>query len=184
MCFKVSKTVLVLDTGALLAKYYRLIPKSLMEIYTTTSAVGEVKDLENKSALEEAIELGFINIVNPEPVYVDTIIHEATRVGCLHKLSKTDIEIAALAFQLSRKSTNVVVITDDYELQNLLLYVGIGFRSLRTRGISELRVFNAYCPVCGYTPGKPNEEYCPLCGSKIVRKRIGGIEPSTLTLLL
>lgn len=70
-----------------------------------------------------------------------------------------------------KRGYEVVVITDDYELQNLLLYIGVGFKPLRTRGIAELRIYNAQCPTCGYIPGKPDETRCPLCGGDIKRFR-------------
>lgn len=165
-----KKLIVILDTGALIAKYYRLLPRPLVEVYTSVGAAMEVIDRESREALEEAINLGLITLATPSTSSIKSVEEASRQIGCLHKLSRVDIEIAALALQLSRSGAKVVVITDDYELQNLLLYMGIDFKPLRTAGIRELRVFEAFCPVCGYTPAKPSEEICPFCGSKIVRK--------------
>ncbi|MEM0367843.1 MAG: nucleotide-binding protein [Desulfurococcaceae archaeon] len=167
-----KKIALILDTGALLAKYYRYAPRIKVDIYTTDSAVNEVKDQENKSALIEALELRLIHVEKPGRTFIIKIMEIAKAIGCLHKLSITDVEIAALSLQLRKEYSEVVVVTDDYELQNLLSYMGVSFKPLRTRGIEDLRVFKAYCPVCGYTPGKPSEDTCPLCGSKITRRNL------------
>lgn len=162
---------MVLDTGALLAKYYRFIPRVGVDMYTTPSAVCEVKDPENRAALVEAVDLGFVKIIAPSQPHVSVIMQAAVKIGSIHKLSSTDLDVAALAVQLRGSYSEVVVVTDDYELENLLLYLGVSFKPLRTPGIRELRVFAALCPVCGYVPGKPGEETCPFCGISISRRR-------------
>jgi UPF0271 protein len=167
-----SKLAIVLDTGALIAKYYRLLPKNNVLVYTVQSAVEEVVDRENREALLEAMQLGLINVVEPSREYLNKVREKAREIGGIHRLSMVDVDIASIALQLASMRYHVVVITDDYELQNLLLYMNISFKPLRTRGISEFRKYRAYCPVCGYIPGSPMEDECPLCGSRIKRKRI------------
>jgi len=167
-----NKIAVVLDTGALLAKYYRLLPRTRVDIFTTNSAVTEVRDLENKRALLEAIELEVIRVLDPEDRYVSTVLIVAKNIGSLSKLSQTDVQIAALALMLRGKYNNVVVITDDYELQNLLLSLKISFKPLRTRGITCLTIYSVYCPLCLYTPSNPGETACPFCGIPLVRRRL------------
>jgi len=166
-----KRLALVLDTSALLAKYYRLLPRSVMDVYTTSLAVSEVRDLENRQALLEAIDVGIINITDPEKRYINTILLEAKNTGSLSKLSTTDIHIAALALMLRERYSNVIVITDDYELQNLLLNIKISFKPLKTSGITCFIKYTVYCPICYYTPSNPGETTCPFCGAKLTRKR-------------
>jgi UPF0271 protein len=142
----------------------------MMDVYTTSLAVSEVRDLENHQALLEAIDIGLINITDPEKQYVNTILLEAKNTGALSKLSTTDIYIAALALMLREKYSNVIVITDDYELQNLLLDIKISFKPLKTTGITRFIKYTVYCPICYYTPSNPGETTCPLCGVKLTRK--------------
>ncbi|MGC8983106.1 MAG: NOB1 family endonuclease [Desulfurococcaceae archaeon] len=132
-----SKTAVVLDTGALLAKYYRLVPRHLVDLFTTSYNISEVIDLENKEALKEALELGLISVVDPHGPYLEEVEKLAKQTGSIHKLSKTDLAVAALALQLVSAGREVLVITDDYDLQSLLLSLGIKFKPLRTRGIKE-----------------------------------------------
>jgi UPF0271 protein len=145
-----------------------------MDVYTTSLAVSEVRDLENHQALLEAIDIGLINITDPEKQYVNTILLEAKNTGALSKLSTTDIYIVALALMLREKYSNVysnvIVITDDYELQNLLLDIKISFKPLKTTGITRFIKYTVYCPICYYTPSNPGETTCPLCGVKLTRK--------------
>jgi len=158
----------VLDASALLAKIYRFIPRHEIKLYTTPGAVGEVKDQENKQALEEALDLGLLEVRTPEKGFVEQALKHASMIGEVSKLSKTDIEVAALAIEL-KESGGTLVFTDDYSLQNLLLHMRIGFKPLKTTGISERRAYFENCPVCGYVPGEPGEGKCPLCGSEIKR---------------
>lgn len=162
--------ILVFDTSAFLAKYHLQIPDSIYKIYTTPSVVSEVRDAENKQALEIGIMVGRIIVQQPLSSSIDKAKETAKRIGEITSLSKTDIEVAALALE---KSINhkVVVITDDYSLQNLLYHLRISFKPLRTRGIKKIMKYKAFCPVCGYIPSRPGEDTCPLCGSKMVRRK-------------
>ena len=165
--------MLVLDTGALLAKYYRLVPSYVAEVYTSAKNVSEVLDSENKQALEEAIALSLVKVVEPEKQYIEKVKSLARSFGYLHKLSDADVNLVALALQLSEsRNESVIVITDDYDIQNLLYLLGIPFKPLRTSGIKKPIIYKAWCPTCGYVPRNPGEDTCPLCNSKIVRKQV------------
>jgi len=161
---------IILDTTGLLAKYYRLLPRHVFKTYTTRSAVEEVIDEENRSALEDAIESGLIEVLEPSQELYRRALEEARRVGEVSKLSRTDLEVASLALML-RDRGRVIVITDDYSLQNLLLHLGVSFKPLRTTGIRDMRHYIEYCPTCGYVPAQPGEKTCPLCGSPLARRR-------------
>lgn len=167
-----GRIAVILDTGALLAKYYRLLPRTGVDVFTTSLAVSEVRDAENKQALMEAIEMGIIGVVDPEKRHVELTIRVARDVGSLSKLSLTDIHIAALALMLRERYESVVVITDDYELQNLLYNLKVSFKPLRTRGITKFIAHTVYCPLCHYIPSSPGEVTCPFCGVPLVRRRV------------
>lgn len=166
----ISIIQIILDTTGLLAKYYRLLPRHVFKAYTTRSAVEEVIDEENRSALEDAIESGLIEVLEPSQEFYRRALEEARRVGEVSKLSRTDLEVASLALML-RDRGRVIVITDDYSLQNLLLHLGVSFKPLRTMGIRDMRRYIEYCPTCGYVPAQPGEKTCPLCGSPLARRR-------------
>ncbi len=166
-----KKICIVLDTGALLAKFHLIANIGNADYFAPAEVYDEVKDKESREALELGLSIGRISIVEPESTSIDEAMRTAKKIGELVKLSRTDIVVAALALTLKKKCGAVVVITDDYSLQNLLYHMGIGFKPLRTTGIKKPRKYRAFCPVCGYVPSSPKETLCPLCGSAIIRKR-------------
>lgn len=161
----------VLDTGALLAKYYNLLPRHRVAVYTTPLNVEEVRDEENRTALSYAIENRAVAVMEPRKECLNEALSHAKESGELAELSKADVSVIALALCLKKDGFSVVVLTDDYDIQNVLLRLGIGFKPLRSRGIREYRQYAVYCPVCGYVPGSPGEGTCPVCGSKLVTVR-------------
>ncbi|MCC6010927.1 MAG: nucleotide-binding protein [Desulfurococcaceae archaeon] len=166
-----GKIAVVLDTGALLAKYYRLLPRMGIDVFTASLAVSEVKDADNRQALLEAIDLGVISVIDPDKHYLENALLAARNTGSINKLSTTDIHIIALALMLKERYNNVVVITDDYDIQNTLYGLNVSFKPLRTRGIIRFMQYTVYCPLCYYTPSNPGEELCPFCGIPLTRKK-------------
>ncbi len=166
-----GKIAVVLDTGALLAKYYRLLPRTRLDVFTVSLAVNEVKDPDNKQALIEAIDLEVIRVIDPDKDYLESALRAVRNTGLITRLSTTDIHVIALALMLKEKYRDVVVITDDYDIQNTLYGLKISFKPLRTRGIARFIRYTVYCPLCYYTPSNPGEEICPLCGVLLTRKK-------------
>lgn len=167
-----EKLIVVFDTSAFLAKYHLQLPTYIAEIYTVPRVADEVKDQENRMALEFGVESGIVKVVEPDERFRRKIIMKAREIGEHVSLSKTDIDVATLALQLKTRYRRVIVFTDDYSLQNLLYYLGISFKPLRTKGIRRIRRYRVYCPICGYIPANASEDICPICGSKLVKKRI------------
>ncbi|ABN69827.1 Nucleotide binding protein, PINc [Staphylothermus marinus F1] len=166
------KLNIVFDTSAFLAKYHLQLPRYIVKIYTVPRVVDEVRDQENKEALELGIETKMIEVIEPREDFRRKTIIKARKIGEHVSLSKTDIDVAALSLQLKTIHDKVIVFTDDYSLQNLLYHMGIPFKPLRTKGIRKARKYRVYCPVCGYVPADPSEDTCPICGSKLVKKHM------------
>ena len=166
-----SRLAVIGDTGALLARVYYMLPSYKFEFYTTSACFKEVKDAENREALLNALELGLVKVVDAGDEYISMAVEEAKSIGELGRLSEADLSVIALALELAGKR-NVVVLTDDYSLQNTLHHLGLSFKPVRTEGIKQSFRYREYCPVCGYVPGKPGEKTCPICGSPIRRIRV------------
>jgi len=166
-----GKLHVVLDTTALLSKYYMHLDPLKIEIYTVKRAVDEVKDTENREALEVGLSIGRVRVVEPQKPFVEEVLKTAWEIGEKAKLSATDVEVAALALELKEKGFRVIVITDDYALQNLLLHLNIPFKPLRTIGIRKPRKYVVACTVCGYVSADPSESSCPVCGNPLSRGR-------------
>ncbi len=167
-----GKLIIVMDTSALLAKYHLQIPGYIGEITTTNRVVEEVRDMENREALELGIDINRVRIVEPRKMFLERVLEKAREIGEHVSLSRTDLDVAALAYMYREEGCRVVVFTDDYSLQNLLAHLKIPFKPLRTRGIRIAREYRVYCPVCGYVSFDPGEEVCPICGSRLAKKTI------------
>lgn len=163
-----GKTVYVLDTSTLLAGIQLMLGG---EMYVTDKVVNEVIDSENKSKLELAISLGKVKVVKPGNRYIRLVRKAAVKLGEHASLSDADISVAALALELQDKGYQVVVLTDDYALQNLLKSLGIVCKGYRTRGISRTQKYVMRCPGCGYVSKRWGEKICPRCGTRL-RKSI------------
>lgn len=163
------KVYIILDTSAFLAKY-PLQHYSSYELLTTDLVVSELRDRESREALEIALSIGRVKIVQADKKFIDKAINVSKNIGEYTSLSSTDLSILALALQYSVYGP-VVVITDDYALQNALLYAGISFKPLRTTGIKQLRKYRVICPSCGYVSTSIGEAICPLCNTKLIKRK-------------
>jgi len=159
--------VYIVDTTALLAKWVLLVPRA----YTTSLVAAEARDQESRQATETAIQLGKLVVVDPPREYTARAVEEARRLGLQSSLSEADLSVAALALMARDEGSTVVVVTDDYALQNLLSHLSIRFMPLRTRGIREERSYVVKCPACGYVSTRPGETRCPVCGTPLRRYR-------------
>jgi len=159
-----GKIVYVLDTSTLLAGIQLMLGG---EMYVTNEVVNEVIDFENKSKLELAINLGKVKVVKPGNRYIKLARKAAVKLGEHASLSNADISVAALALELQDRGYKVIVLTDDYALQNLLKSLGIICKGYRTRGINRVQKYVIRCPGCGYVSEKWGEKICPRCGARL-----------------
>ena len=136
--------------------------------------VEEVRDAESKARLETALALGRVRVVSPPRAYVRRVAEASTEIGEHGSLSRTDLEVAALALYLRERGEPVTVVTDDYALQNLVAHLGLPFQPLRTRGIRGVRSYVYACPACGYVSRRPGERVCPVCGTRLVKRLARG----------
>jgi UPF0271 protein len=146
----------VLDTSAII---YLQDFRKFEEIYTTDSVIREAKD--KISAMKtSAIN---IKIIEPSKKSVNEIENVAKKTGDLEKLSRTDIEVLALA-----KELKATIVSDDYSVQNVAKKIGVEFIPVFNKGIKELFTWKKFCLSCKkYLKNELNE--CPTCGSKLKR---------------
>ncbi|ASJ11026.1 hypothetical protein A3L12_06770 [Thermococcus sp. P6] len=142
-----------------------------VEGFTTPKVVEEVKDPESRLLLEGLMNAGKVIVRVPSRESVRMVEEAARRTGELEELSEADLEVLALAYELG-----AVLLTDDYNLQNVAKTLGITFKTLK-RGIKRVIRWNYVCTGCGKRFEKmPPEGVCPDCGSPvrlIPRKRKG-----------
>ncbi len=161
--------VLVLDTTGFLAAIQLAAYRDL--VYTTPSVLEEVRDSASTERLIYTVASGRLEVAEPSSRARKTVEAKAREIG-EKNLSSTDIDVASLALDLAHRGCKVLVVTDDYALQNLLSHLGIEYMPLRTRGIKERRRYRIICPACGYQTKNPKETTCPVCGTPLVKKRV------------
>ena len=163
--------VLVLDTTAFIARLTLYAPRA--RLVTTPSAASEARDPSSREAVELAVQLGRLSLEEPPGELVARVERAARRHG-IRGLSRTDLEVAALALSYRLRGASVVLVTDDYALQALASLLGIRFQPLRTRGIQgpwearrrPRRPPERRCPACG-APLPRGATRCPVCGARL-----------------
>jgi|UniRef100_A0A7J2U0Z1 UPF0271 protein len=128
-----KKRVFVLDTAAFLAAMQLLMYG--VKLYAPSSVIEEVKDFESVQRLQLSESIERVIVENPESLFVSKAVEVAKKYGALERLSKADVDVLALALQLSSQGYDVVVLTDDYILQKVLSELGLSFSSVKTQGI-------------------------------------------------
>jgi len=149
----------VLDTSALFSMQ-DLPPDA--EVHTTPSVVAELEKYGDQ-------RLGYwehaLKISHPSAGSFERVSDAAERTGDLTRLSRTDMEILALALEL-----NAILLTDDYSIQNLAKYLKIEYRAVGQKGIKKLVKWKLRCTGCGRIWEKEYGE-CPVCGSHLRTSR-------------
>jgi UPF0271 protein len=165
-----GRRVIVLDTSAFVAGFD---PFSLGDEQFTVPKVEEEirRNSMIKMRLEIAIESGKLKVKTPTQ---DSQVRAETygnRAGDSSKLSETDKQLLALAFEMKAAGYTPQIVTDDYSIQNVAKKMGIEFLSLATLGIKRLLEWIRYCPACykEYVADSKFKE-CQVCGTELKRK--------------
>ncbi|MGB9938048.1 MAG: ribonuclease VapC [Methanobacterium sp.] len=164
-----QKKIYVLDASAIIGGFY----SKSNENFTTSNVILEIKDLKSSLLLQSAIENGHIKIEEPEEEDIEKVRRNIESSGDILRLSKVDQNLIALALKLKKEENDIIVVTDDYSMQNTLKTMKIPFRSVLTEGINEIYNWIKICKGCKKKyPSNYSFEDCEICGSPVNRKRI------------
>ena len=131
------------------------IPEVISEILDENSKLYlSVKNLRVESASNESIR---------------EAMDIAKETGDIHKLSDTDIKLIAKALDELKRGNDVVIVTDDYAIQNVAKRIGIKFEGVIQKKISKEYKWVKVCSGCGR---KIKSDICPICGSEAVIRRV------------
>jgi len=164
------RRAVVLDTSAFLAG---LDPFSIDGLVFT---VPGVKNEVSRSSLiylrlKTAEESGRLDVRAPGREALEEARATSAFMGDALSLSDVDLELIALAIELSREGYDVILITDDYSIQNVAKRLGIAFSPVATFGIKEELRWIIYCPACRRRfPPDIGSRVCPVCGTPLRRK--------------
>ena len=175
------KQVYILDTSALLSvqqvlTFYSDTSQDIDNIFfTTNDIVSEIKDQISKLRIESMISSNVLFVKDVKLSSIDFIDEQCKRIGNYDKLSIQDRSILSLAWQERQTSefNKIILLTDDFEIQNTAKILNLTFKSIRTKGIRYSAKFKKICLACGENLDE-EDKFCPECGStKITRKKIG-----------
>jgi len=146
--------VYVLDTCAFLSQKHpdgKLITVPQIEL-----------EIQNKQSLQyfsNIKEIG-LEIREPSKKNLELIKSNAEKTGDLDVLSDTDQKILAIAYE-----TKSTIVSDDFAIQNVALYMNLEYISCSGKTIKELRKWKYKCSACNFVSTNKNSE-CITCGSK------------------
>ncbi len=150
-----SDRSLIVDTGFFLGDF-RFDSK---KIYTVEGVVNELKSLKANLRAEAFSPI----IYKPSKSTLKEIKNIAEKLG-EKGLSLTDIELLAAAYDLSKKE-EVVLLSDDYSIQNLAKHLNINFEAISGKKIKRKITWVYYCKVCGKEI-RFGAKKCIVCGNE------------------
>lgn len=139
-------------------------------IVTVPGVVDEIIDSSTRLRFDLLVDSG-LRVESPLEIYIEHVILAAKSTGDDSVLSRTDLDILAKALELLSIS-KVILITDDYAVQNVAASLGIEYKSAGSRGIKKNILWELKCIGCGAIAKSGNE--CPICGSEVRRRRVRG----------
>jgi len=156
----------VLDASALINEPNFSFEKG--HLYMTTQAVvDELKSIETRHLVENAIHHRSLETKNPSAGTVQGIRHVIAEKG-FRPLSKADVSVIALAKELKEEGLAFRVLTDDYSIQNFLGILKIPFSSVIQGEIRSTIEFQKYCPGCSKTFSNSSKlGECDFCGTPL-----------------
>jgi UPF0271 protein len=162
---------LVLDTSALIAG---LLQSGIdLKMYTTPLVIDEARGRGHASFLrKEAQHARDLAVMEATPEVVTSVRNQIRQMGESTKLSETDISVISLALYLKNEGNpDVVIMSDDYSLQNVAAAIGLQTKSSNTQGIAKQIEWIYYCPACFREYRRPPKDMlCQVCGTKLKRK--------------
>ncbi len=156
--------IYILDTSAILSGKPISFPNN--EMITTQGVSDELSPGgRDFNSFQFLIEKG-LKIKSATIDSINKIKKDIDKTGDLNRLSKTDIEILALAYEINQNSkSQAVILTDDYSIQNVANFLNIKFEPINQSGITKRFIWNCRCRGCGKN-FKENIKICPICGSE------------------
>ena len=158
----------ILDSSFFLSGFQ--IPEG--DLYTIPQVVDEVRP-ERKELLFSMAK--GLSVITPSDPSIRTVEEASRGTGDIQRLSKTDIDLIALALEIEG-----VLLTDDYSMQNTAQVLGVCFKPLGQKGITRVETWYVRCRYCGKYQTKEYPD-CPICGGPMRTTRRppeGSIEQS------
>ncbi|MEM0361783.1 MAG: NOB1 family endonuclease [Sulfolobales archaeon] len=162
-----SGYVYILDAAALFASYQLMLPHTARAV-TTPEVLEEVRDELSRVSVELSLSAGKLTVVEADSILIDEAVRIAGELGEVGRLSKADLSLVALMVKYSRGGCEVIVVTDDYSLQNIAAYLNLYVVGVKRKAIERIVKYVMICEACGFKGS--SGDLCPVCGGRMVRK--------------
>jgi len=163
------KKILILDASAFLAGFD--LCSISFQAFSTPLAIKELpKEGPIALRVKTLQEIGKLIVKEPSKLFEKKAYEAAAKIGDKIALSKTDLQLLALALELKNSNFTPTILTDDYAIQNVACFLKINFSSIATFGISKALKWIVYCPACFKEYKNSTKLTCDICGTKLKRK--------------
>jgi UPF0271 protein len=163
--------IFVIDTSALY--HQQQFTAEDIQLATTPAVEKEMHQKGLKENLDLLLATNKLRIIEPTTHSLEKVKITARDLGDFPSLSEPDQQLLALALDLTVQEYQVIVLTDDYSIQNVAQRLDIEFKSISTSGIREIINWETYCKACGHKePPSTTETVCPVCGTALKRRAV------------
>ncbi len=150
--------IYVLDAGVFINGMSYLFQDKLS--ITTPFIEEEIKSSQAKMDFYR-FSLQDLNIVMPSKESMERAKKILNRTN--HKLSPADLSLLALCIEYKNKNKEVVLVTDDYSLQDVASSYGIKVEGIVKEKTKERYRWKRICPACNR---ENSYAICEVCGTK------------------
>jgi endoribonuclease Nob1 len=154
----------IIDTSAILSG----LPLNLGDVLmvTTPKVAAELQPGGRDHRTFELLQSKGLIIQQPSHESIQTINTTAKDIGERDRLSPADIEILALAYEIKNQmNADVVILSDDYSIQNIASTLSINFQAVSQQGITKKFKWRYRCPGCK-KQFDHEVKTCPICGTQ------------------
>jgi len=164
MNFKKNQIIYVLDTSAILSG--KPINIDNAQIVTSPLIASELKPGGRDYQTFQFLKEKGLSIITPSAESLHKINQSSSETGDIGRLSDADKEILALAIDLKNDDKEIIILTDDYSIQNVANFLNITFQNISQPGITKKFKWTYQCRGCRKR-FKENINDCPICGTSL-----------------
>ncbi|MHA1985889.1 MAG: NOB1 family endonuclease [Promethearchaeota archaeon] len=148
-------------------------------IYTTPKIVDEIKVSKFKdknrnilNRIQVAIDRKKLIVKSPLKKYLKIVEEGSKKTGDFSALSDADKDLIAIAMEIIDIQTrNVILLTNDYSIENVCSELNIPYSPLYKEGIEAKITWEVYCSFCQKTfKAEDLKKRCEICGSVLKRR--------------
>jgi rRNA maturation endonuclease Nob1 len=159
-----KNTIYLLDSSFFFST--QQIPSNIVGILVITPDIlEEIKDPMNKIRIDSLISANKLSIQEGNEIKNSEFLKKFQKYSNIKRLSSADQSLIVLALTLKEENLDkeIIIVTDDYEIQNVSKMLEIVFQPIRNKKITKIRKYSLKCKACNYIVFN-NEDECENCG--------------------